>query len=299
MTYRLISGEPPADAARRIAVEEIDAVLGRLDPHVVDPREAKGLDDAIHEARVSCKRLRGLLRLMRGSMSDGLYRRENKRFRDAARCLSEVRDAAVLSDTFERLTQPPCSYIGPGVAEALRARLAEQPAHDAAAKRRVVHDVTAVMRDARGHAERWHLQDDGFSAMMPGLERTYRGGRDLMRKAAADGRAGNFHEWRKEVKYLLYQVRLLTPIWPEMLRRHARELERLAERLSDHHDLVILARRIVELAGHPPEHVGLHALIDRRCLALEAESLSLGRLLYAERPRRFALRMRAYWKAGA
>lgn len=291
MTYRFIAGESAPDGVRRIAVEEIDAVLGRLDPAAAD------LDDAIHEARVSCKRLRALLRLTRGAMSGGLYRRENRRFRDAARSLSDVRDAAVFSDAFERLVAPPCLYISPGAVEALRARLAEQPVHDAVAKRRVVQGVVAVMREAREHAERWHLQGDGFSAMMPGLERTYRGGRDLMRTAAADNRAGNFHEWRKEVKYLLYQVRALTPIWPEMLRRHARELERLAERLSDHHDLVILARRIVELAGNSAEYAGLYALIDRRCLALEADALSRGRLLFAERPRQFVLRMRAYWRA--
>ncbi len=291
MTYRFIAGESASDGVRRIAVEEIDAVLCRLDPGAAD------LDDAIHEARVSCKRLRALLRLMRGAMSGGLYRRENMRFRDAARHLSDVRDAAVFSDAFERLVAPPCSYVAPAVVDALRARLAEHPAHDAADKRRVVHDVVVVMRDARHHAERWHLQGEGFGAMMPGLERTYRGGRDLMRKAAADNRAGNFHDWRKEVKYLLYQVRALTPIWPEMLRRHARELERLAERLSDHHDLVILARRIIDLAGDSTEHAGLHALIDRRCLALEADALFRGRLLFAERPRQFVLRMRAYWRA--
>ena len=42
---------------------------------------------AVHEARKDTKKLRSVLRLVRESLGDSNYRRENNRFRDAARNL--------------------------------------------------------------------------------------------------------------------------------------------------------------------------------------------------------------------
>lgn len=39
-----------------------------------------------------------------------------------------------------------------------------------------------------------------------------------MAQAQAKPSVENLHEWRKRVKDLWYQVRLLTPLWPGMLK---------------------------------------------------------------------------------
>src|SRR4051812_42600688 len=58
--------------------------------------------ERVHAARKNFKRLRAVLRLVRAGIGDSAYQREHQSFRDAARPLSEIRDAKVL---IEALTQ--------------------------------------------------------------------------------------------------------------------------------------------------------------------------------------------------
>jgi CHAD domain-containing protein len=79
------------DGVRRIAVEQISAMLGEIDD------ASLGRDETVHQLRKRCKKLRGLVRLVRPGFEDD--RSENATFRDAARGLSALRDADVLIET--------------------------------------------------------------------------------------------------------------------------------------------------------------------------------------------------------
>jgi CHAD domain-containing protein len=111
-----------------------------------------------------------------------------------------------------------------------------------------------------------------------------------------------FNEWRKRVKYLRYQVRYLTPIWPETLQCVTEELVILSELLGLDHDLAELG---ATLQAHPELGLpgeaqdALLALIAAHRQALETRSLAMGRRLYAEKPGAFARRMVAYWRIWA
>ena len=66
---------------------------GRID-HALD--ELRGQSDstreeAVHEARKDMKKLRALLRLVRGELGDRVYGAENTCFRDTARGFSHAR----------------------------------------------------------------------------------------------------------------------------------------------------------------------------------------------------------------
>src|SRR5258708_16068593 len=60
-------------------------------------------DRRIHDIRTRLKHCRALLRLLRKSLGEDTYRRENARLRDAARPLVAVRDAAVLVQALDDL----------------------------------------------------------------------------------------------------------------------------------------------------------------------------------------------------
>jgi len=83
MAYELQLDETVEDGLRRIAVELIDDSIGWLD------RSDRAPDAAVHEVRKDCKKLRGLLRLVRPA-APALYRAENRIFRDAARPLKAM-----------------------------------------------------------------------------------------------------------------------------------------------------------------------------------------------------------------
>ena len=86
--------------------------------------ESRHGDDAVHEARKVCKRIRAALRLLRESVGSGVYRRENSMVRGAAKPLTAVRDAFILRKTLRKLPQTP-EILRQGLnSEYLEARLA-------------------------------------------------------------------------------------------------------------------------------------------------------------------------------
>ena len=111
--------------------------------------------------------------------------------------------------------------------------------------------------------------------------------------------ADNLHEWRKQTKYLWHQLQVLEPLWPSVLAGLAEQAHALSQHLGDDHDLAMLRDKLL---GEPDQFADAAAvsavvdLLDRRRVDLQKLAVSLGRRLYAERPARFAARLRGYWK---
>ena len=60
-------------------------------------------DSAVHDARRQFKQIRSALRMLRKSMGEKQFAKENRAFRDAGRPLSAVRDAKVMIDALDGL----------------------------------------------------------------------------------------------------------------------------------------------------------------------------------------------------
>ena len=107
------------------------------------------------------------------------------------------------------------------------------------------------------------------------------------------------HEWRKQAKYLRYQLDLLRPLAPKPLTPLAKRIDHLGDLLGDDHDLAVLRR---EVAGDPARFGGPQALepllarIDRRRQRLEHDAIVLGRKVFRDPPQTFGRRLRGYWK---
>src|SRR6266550_5872735 len=95
MPPRIEGSESGAEGIRRILRKEIEKALGAVDS------ARSPTDEGIHDARKRLKRARAALRLIREALGDREYRRENRILRDAARPLSEIRDAKILIDIYD------------------------------------------------------------------------------------------------------------------------------------------------------------------------------------------------------
>ncbi len=82
---------------RRIVIEQVDRCTDLL-------RHEPDLDRCVHEMRKALKRVRAVLRLMRGELGRFRYRQENVVIRDAARRWSPFREAAVTAGVAADLT---------------------------------------------------------------------------------------------------------------------------------------------------------------------------------------------------
>ena len=287
-SFRLQGGESARDAVRRIATGEIDALIAAL--------EGPSRPGTVHDVRKATKRLRALLRLMRGHLGEHVYDRENRTFRDAARALSPARDAEVLAATADRLA------AGAGgtprgltpLRRAARERLHAGHRRDARAVRR---RIVASMRGARARVREWPIPDAGWKALRPGLHRIYGQSRRRWRDAAAAPTVETLHEWRKRAKDLRYALDLLEPIWPGTMKALAAEADALADRLGEDHDLALLRRLAGEVGGDGADARAVLALIDGARRKLQAQAWALAARLYEAPPPRFTRRLEAYWRA--
>jgi CHAD domain-containing protein len=295
--YRLKPSEDLPEEIRRIALGQVDKALDQL-----EGRAGSSPAEAVHETRKGFKRQRALVRLARGGLGEKTYRRENRRYRDLGRLLAGARDADVLLETLDGLTERFSDEVRPDAFQGLRRHLEAE--RDAAVARleesQAVPSVAKALRKGRNRAKRWRLRGNGFAALRPGLERSYGRGRRAFAEARKRADDESLHEWRKRVKDLWHQLQILSPTWPSVLDATADETHALSDRLGDDHDLAVLvsqARQHPDALDDPDRLALFESLAARRREELRREAFALGHRLYAEPPRRFARRLQACFDA--
>jgi len=282
VAYRIEAGEDVQAALRRIACEQIENAVDAIDE---DDRHT-----AVHEVRKRCKKLRGLVRLVRPVFPG--YAAENAWFRDHARTLSELRDATSLLECCDALV----AYFGDEVDTA--------PLHairdDLLQRREAVADdldvgkrldaVRAALVAGADRVDAWSLE---------ALRKVYKRARKGMRRAREAPADPNLHEWRKRAKYHRYHLRLLREVWPPVMEPLQDAAKHLSDLLGDDHDLAVLRATLYaeDDRFEPRARELAAALIDRRRKELQTWSFPLGRRLLAESPKRFARRMENTWDA--
>ena len=292
--YHLRPGEAVPAGIQRIVREEIESAVRQL-----CGSGAANRDEAIHEARKDLKKIRGVLRLMRPELEE-IYRRENPFFRDAGLRLSQFRDAGVMVETFDALREKYRAGLGPGQLASIRRGLMRRKAQteEQSGIEDVLREVAAALRRSSARVAKWTLAADGFEAIAPGLEVTFRRGRKALERARAHPAPESYHEWRKRVKDHWYHVRLLERLWSPGMQAYEKSLKTLETCLGEDHNLVLLQEKVMaepSFYGRPPEIALFVRLIGRCHKELRAEALELGGRIYEEKPRHFIRRIQRLW----
>jgi CHAD domain-containing protein len=294
MGYQLQVSEDLRDAMRRIATERVDYAIEQLG-------KTKGdRDKQIHEARKSFKQIRAVLRLIRGTLDKDVYSLENETYRDAGRILGPLRDAFVrietLDESLEAIDNPEASAAASFLRENLQARYNE--AHQSLVEDRTIgNEVIDTLKTARERIPQWELNDEGFDLLAPGLQKIYRQGVGAMHAASDDEfSAEAYHEWRKRVKYLWNQMRVLESLNPPMLSPLVEKLDNLGDLLGDANDLAVLQEdlRQYDMTETSGGQVLLHELENRRVTLLK-QAQEAGKGIYSESPKMFVARIRGYY----
>jgi CHAD domain-containing protein len=261
--------------------------------------ESRTVEDRVHEVRLCLKRARAVVALLVPAVGPRA-RRDNSVLREIARGLGPARDEVVARAALARLARPGGRRGTAGraaPASALRRRLLRAlSAVDAAASLRAA--AGGLDRASRA-VGRWQVAH-GRRAARGGVERTYRRARRAYRRARAVDDAAWFHEWRKAVKRLGYQVAVLSTRAPGV--QHGDDgpdrLKELARVLGDLHDLAVLRALVASEArddGARAERDALLRLVDARARGLRHEARALGGPLFAKRPSAIGRRLEARW----
>jgi CHAD domain-containing protein len=288
--YRLVDGEPVGPGIRRVIAAQVDDAIAQL-------RGEAGTEpaDAIHEARKDIKKIRSALRLVRDALGDDVWRRENDHYREVARQLSGHRDAEILVEALDGLGE----RFGPTARDrfgALREQLDEEnrAAHEDGTIERAMAGAAAELAAGCSRIDALSLDGDGWELIAPGIHRSYRRGRKRLRAVEEEASVTNLHELRKRVKDLWYQLRLIRDADRVMIGDLADHAHDLSDHLGDDHDLALLREEVQrrrDAFASPADQRHLLQEIDQRRGELQFAAISLGRRIYAEKPKRFTARL--------
>jgi CHAD domain-containing protein len=300
MAYRLNTTEPVETEVRRVVREQVDKALAEIRD------DQLGQPETIHQVRKRCKKIRAVLRLVRGSLSDpDTYAFENACFRDAARSLSALRDTEALIEACDKLLKNSQEDGKQERFASIRQELVRAREQLAQQTQQLEDKLTAFSQKITGARRRlihWKLNADGPQAVEYGLKRAYRRGRRAMDRAYRNPSGQNFHEWRKRVKYHWYHCRLLRDLWTPVIKARIAQLDELATLLGDYHDLDVLRPRIQSLhrqtAATKTKQRFLR-MIEERQNEIRSQARHYGNKIFAEKPKHLCRRFRCYYNASA
>lgn len=296
VAYVLDPNASLAREVRRVAREGLVDAVEVLDD--LDGASPEEIEEAVHDVRKRCKEVRAVARLVRSSLGEE-YDRFNNLVGDAADCLSPIRDAHAVLGTLDDLRR-----LGNGAAANLdrvragQVALADQATRGVRGGDRRIRTARRQLVAARKLVKAWKLPNN-FGPIDAGIRRSYRRGRRALATARDNPTDEHLHEWRKAVKTLWYQLRLIERCAPSVLTPLIATLDDLAEALGDDHDLAVLVERV---ARDPAQFGGVRHAMQAIDVArthqdeLRRRAFRLGATVYAERPSAFAGRIERYWR---
>ena len=258
---------------------------------------------SVHRIRRSFKKSRAILRLLRDAIGYAAYYRENRALRDLHRKFSAARESNVLIHTLNDLRKNYPDLLGDEWYTKVIANAKEQ--HEA--QLRAIHE-SATLKVTRENVEKsmvrieqYRAKREGFDVIEGGLNRIYRQGQTLAHKAHTNnGDVTLLHNFRKRSKYLQYQVTMLRPLYPVLLKATAKSLRQLTDTLGYYNDYHLAKEKIPAMIRNTSSALKKPELLFNKLTEEQQDMLKeirpLAYKLYAEPADQFTGRIRTYWE---
>src|ERR1044071_7285554 len=288
MAFKLKLREPLSDGLKRVFREQIDSALRCCQ----NPAKQRGV--TVHEVRKHLKKLRAAMRLAIGTVGKNCHAKEERCVRKIGRLVSDLRDAQVRLQTFIQLRDKAAKnskkQFLPRTEELLVLERESFSAAFAGWQRQAIPQLESV----KARLMAWPLDGLSWKQICNAVCKIYRRGQRALATTLDDPEPENFHAWRKRVKDVWYQLRILQPLNRTVLEEMAHDADVLSELLGSEHDLDFLVARLEKERGDAAfanELGQLQKLIGKRCQPLRRDALELGRRFYAEPSKAFAKRI--------
>jgi predicted nucleic acid-binding protein len=201
-------------------------------------------------AKHSIKKVEALARLL-DQVGCAPPRKDVERLRAARRTLSRLRDADAIIGTFDRLRARFAHRIPEHTSAMILRRLTRQKSRMTRRAQTGAGCLTRAgktLRKVRRSVKRWVVPSIDLSELPQVLRRSFRASRKAMKRAQTRGGAPDFHDWRKRVKNLWYQLRLAERV-VSGLSTQIEEFGELETALGEEHNLVVLGTKLTRDRG--------------------------------------------------
>src|SRR6266567_446529 len=288
MGFRLKLREPLPDGLKRVFREQIESAL-KLCRH---PARQRGV--TVHEVRKHLKKLRAAMRLSVGEVGKNQHAREDRCVREIGRLISDLRDAQVRLQTLIQLRDERAKRSGENSFSHIEELLSLERESFSAAFAGWQKQAIPQLERVEARLLKWPLEGLTWKQVCDAVGKIYKRGQRGLARTIDDPEPENFHAWRKRVKDIWYQLRILQPLNRVVLEEMAHDAEVLGELLGREHDFDFLWARLERESGDEAlrdELECLQKLIRKRGKRLRTNALELGRHFYAEPAKAFAKRI--------
>ena len=288
MGFRLKLKEPLPDGLKRVFREQIQSAL-QLCEH---PARQRGV--TVHEVRKHLKKLRAAMRLAVGEVGKNQHKNEDRCVREIGRLVSDLRDAQVRLQTLIQLRDEAAKKSEENPFPRIEELLSLERESFSAAFDGWQKLAIPKLERVGERLSKWPLDGISWKQICGAVENIYKRGQRGLTKTIKKPVPENFHAWRKRVKDLWYQLRILQPLNREVLEKIAADAEVLGELLGLEHDFHFLLARLEKENGDDAlrgELAQLRKVIRKRGKRLRRNALELGRRFYAEPSKAFAKRI--------
>ena len=287
MSCELRHGEVFGDNLRRICCKQIDDAIA------IAKGEVQTDDTPVHEIRKHLKKARATLRLVCKDIGHRLFREQDYALRDIGRLTSEIRDAEVRLQTVRHLKEVMQGYRCSSYGK-LEAMLALELKSFIAAYAGWQAQAVPVLEQAGLAVDHWTLNQFNCEQLRRAVQASYKEARNALAKATANPTTENFHAFRTKTKRLWYQLRILRPVNPVVLKALSNDLRSLGDLLARANDLSFLGDRLRGSDGNSERNGEGHkllAVIEISQADLQRDATELAEHFFAERPRDFGSRV--------
>jgi len=294
--FELYHKETTSENIQRLLNGQLDNILEHCE---ADPEH---IHRSVHEIRKSFKRIRAILRLVRDEIGYSSYYRENTFYRDLSRKLSDIRSFNVLIDTTRKLQSElsntiPEAGIAPLV-ESLQARR-DTFIEMILLEENIMGHISNQLEKGKKRVPDLLIQHDDFRAFRGGLLRIYRQGMRYRDLARMEPSFHNLHDLRKRLKYLWYQMIILQPIFPSMLKAYSETLDIIGDNLGVYHDFAELQQFLELNSGilHDTYQAAMTEGCEFKMASILNRTWSYIDTIYSEEPAKITHRFTHYWQA--
>ncbi|MCK4750025.1 MAG: CHAD domain-containing protein, partial [Bacteroidales bacterium] len=163
---------------------------------------------------------------------------------------------------------------------------------------RTLKDLTEKFLGAGERIRALPVENDGFEVFAGGMQRIYRQGRKYFSSARQNPGMHHLHDMRKRIKYLWYQIEILRPIHPGLLKAISDSLENISEDLGVYHDLDVLTEFLQNNKTNLEKRIQ-ETLLDACELKKTTMLPGIWRQagpVFSEKPTAFVGRINEYWR---
>jgi CHAD domain-containing protein len=255
---------------------------------------------SIHELRKNIKKMRGIIRLIRHEIGHDRYHELNDKYRHIAQQVAVLRDDTSQIELLESMQKNvDDDSIHQTILKAIRQverkrKDAFTQFYDSNRHYTVCYEILSMKEEIQ------KLEFDGNpdSFILKSLKRIHGRARSAMEVSGFLKIDEIYHYWRKQVKYLMYQLMILNLAWPSYFKVYIGELNKLSNLLGKLHDLNLFNEHLHEekliKLNSQQKRLMLKYIYQRRAV-LKKRIEKTGEKLFSESSEAFSLRIYDIW----